>query len=333
MASSYCMATNVDRFVRERETSWAELAGLIASAKRRPEKLGAERVLRMGELYRSASADLATARRSLKGDPVVARLETLVGQGRNLVYDTEARRDGVVAFFTTTYWQRVRSRPGLLAVAAALLFVPSVLAAFWAAHDPGAALGVVPDMFRGINDGSRTTKSAGFSSGTAAAFSSEIMTNNIKVTFMAFAGGITFGVATVGVLLFNGLLLGAVGGLSLHNGHGEAFVTLVIAHGVLELSCIVVAGAAGLRLASALVSPGRRKRSTALATNAREAVELVLGTAPWLVVAGLIEGFVTPAGFGFAVNATVGVLVGGLYWTLVVVRGRPTPTDVPALSD
>jgi uncharacterized membrane protein SpoIIM required for sporulation len=326
------MATNVDRFIRERETSWTELAGLIAQAGRRPEKLGAERVLRLGDLYRSAAADLATARRSLKGDPVVTRLETLVGQGRNLVYDTEARRDGVVAFFTTTYWQRIRSRPGLLALAAALLFVPGVLAAFWAAHDPGAALGVVPDMFRGINDGSRTTKSAGMSSGTASAFASQIMTNNIKVTFGAFAGGITFGVATVGLLLFNGLLLGAVGGLSLHNGHGTAFVTLVIAHGVLELSCIVVAGAAGLRLASALVAPGRRKRSVALATNAREAVELVLGTAPWLVVAGTLEAFVTPAGFGLAVNAIVGLLVGGLFWTLVVVGGRPA-TAALEISD
>ncbi|MBA2609577.1 MAG: stage II sporulation protein M [Actinobacteria bacterium] len=326
------MATNVDRFIRDRETSWTELDRLIAQAKRRPEKLGAERVLRLGELYRSAAADLATARRSLKGDPVVSRLESLVGRGRNLVYDTEARRDGVVAFFTTTYWQRIRSRPGLLAIAAALLFVPSVLAAFWAVHDPGAALGVVPDMFRGIDDGSRTTGSAGLSSGSAAAFASSIMTNNIKVTFMAFAGGITFGVATVGVLIFNGLLLGAVGGLSLHNGYGESFVTLVVAHGVLELSCIVVAGAAGLRLASALVSPGRRKRSVALASNAREAVELVLGTAPWLVVAGVIEAFVTPGGYGLLVNSVVGLAVGGFYWALVVVRGRPSRAVTAALE-
>jgi len=326
------MPTNVDRFIRERETAWTELDRLIEQAKRRPERLGADRVLRLGELYRSAAADLATARRSLAGEPVVARLESLVGQGRNLVYDTEARRDGVLGFFATTYWQRIRSRPGLLAISAALLFVPGVLAAFWAAHDPGAALGVVPEMFRGINDGSRTTDSAGLSSGTASAFASSIMTNNIKVTFSAFAGGITFGVATIGVLIFNGLLLGAVGGLSLHNGHGEAFVTLVVAHGVLELSCIVVAGAAGLRLASALVSPGRRKRSAALATQAREAVELVLGTAPWLVLAAIVEAFITPAGTGLAINMAVGLLIGGLFWTLVMVRGRPASPPTGALG-
>ncbi|MEY2397579.1 MAG: hypothetical protein QOJ00_753 [Actinomycetota bacterium] len=323
---------NVDRFIREHEASWAELSDLIGDAKRRPERLGAERVLRLGELYRATAADLATARRSWKGEPVVTRLETLVGQGRNLVYDTEARRDGVRAFFATTYWQRVYARRGLLALSAALLFIPALLAAFWAVHDPGAALGVVPEMFRGINDGSRSTGSAGLSSGTSAAFSSSIMTNNIKVTFGAFAGGITFGIGTIGLLIFNGVLLGAVGGLSVHNGHGQAFVALVVAHGVLELSCILVAGAAGLRVAAALVAPGRRKRAFALGEQAREAVELVLGTAPWLVVAGTIEGFITPAGYGLAVNTTVGLLVGGLFWTLVVVRGRP-PTAARALSD
>jgi uncharacterized membrane protein SpoIIM required for sporulation len=127
------------------------------------------------------------------------------------------------------------------------------------------------------------------------------------------------------------VLLGAVGGLSLHNGHGSAFVTLVVAHGVLELSCIVVAGAAGLRVGQALVSPGRRTRGTALMKEARAAIELVIGTAPWLVVAGLIEGFITPAGYGLGVNLAVGLIVGGTYWLLVVVRGRPVTTE-PSLS-
>jgi uncharacterized membrane protein SpoIIM required for sporulation len=155
------------------------------------------------------------------------------------------------------------------------------------------------------------------------------MTNNIRVTVMAFAGGITFGVGTIAVLIFNGVLLGAVGGLSFHASRGHDFVTLVVAHGVLELSCIVVAGAAGLRMAAALVAPGRTPRAAALGRGAREAVEVVLGTAPWLVLAGLIEGFITPAGFGLAVNATVGVIVGGGYWLLVWRRGAraaPVPS-------
>jgi uncharacterized membrane protein SpoIIM required for sporulation len=318
------MPTNVDRFVAEREQNWAELESLLAEAKRRPEKLGATRVLRLGELYRSAVGDLGQARRGLKGEPVVARLESLVARARNAVYDTEARRESIWAFFSTGYWRRVRSSPGPLLLAAALLFVPVVLTFLWAGHDPAAALGVVPGAFRGIEDGSRTTKSAGLSAGEASVFASQIMTNNIRVTFVAFAGGLTFGVGTVASLIYNGVLLGAVGGLATHAGRGNAFVTLVIAHGVLELSCIVEAGAAGHPVGRALITPGRKSRPTAVVAEARHAVELVLGTAPWLVVAGVTESFVTPAGHGLAVNATIGLLIGGTYWALVVWRGRPT---------
>ena len=317
------MATNVDRFVREREPRWAELEGLIAAAKQRPEKLGATRVLRLGELYRAAVGDLAQARRALPGESVVGRLESLVGRSRTLVYDTEARRESVLEFFTVGYWRRLRSDPRTLLISAALLFVPAALAFVWAARDPAAAVGVVPEAFRGIGDGSRSSRSAGLSGGESSAFASQIMTNNIRVTFLAFASGITFGVGTVFVLVFNGMLLGAVGGLSFHAGRGDAFVTLVVAHGVLELSCIVVAGASGLRIARALIAPGRLTRAVALGGAARQAVELVLGTAPWLVLAGLIEGFITPAGWGLVPNATVGIVVGGVYWLLFALRARP----------
>jgi uncharacterized membrane protein SpoIIM required for sporulation len=324
------MATNVDRFVREREERWTELEGLIGAAKSKPERLGPELVLRLGELYRAAVGDLANARRTLRGEPAVARLESLVARARSLVYDSEARRESIREFFTTGYWRRLWSRPGTLAVSAAVMFVPAVLAFVWAARDPAAALGVVPQAFRGIGDGSRTAKSAGLTTGDSSRFATEIMTNNIRVTVLAFAGGITFGVGTIAVLIFNGVLLGAVGGLSFHAARGHDFVTLVVAHGVLELSCITVAGAAGLRMASALVAPGRSTRAVALARGAREAVELVLGTAPWLVVAGLIEGFITPAGFGLAVNATVGVVVGGTFWFLVWRRGPARAAPEPS---
>ena len=86
----------------------------------------------------------------------------------------------------------------------------------------------------------------------------EIFTNNIQVAFLAFAGGILFGLGTLYVLIQNGIMLGAVAGLAIGAGNGRPFFELVLAHGVLELSCIAVAGAAGLRLASAIVDPGTR---------------------------------------------------------------------------
>jgi len=312
---------NVDRFTREHEAEWEELEQLVTAAKTRPERLGAASVRRMGTLYRRAAADLATARRGLPGEPVVARLESLVGRARNLVYDADPRRESIVQFFATGYWRRVRERPRLLLLAALLMAVPAVLAFVWAGHDPGGASGLVPSVFRSAGEPHRSGHNLGVSGGDSAALASQIMTNNIRVTLTAFAGGITAGAATVVILLYNGVLLGVVGALATHAGSGSRFVELVVAHGVLELSCIAVGGMAGLRLATAVVAPGRAPRSVAIAAEARRTVELALGTAPWLVVAGLTEGFITPAGYGLVTNTIIGVSLGALFWGLVIWRG------------
>ncbi|HET9730534.1 MAG TPA: stage II sporulation protein M, partial [Acidimicrobiia bacterium] len=133
------------------------------------------------------------------------------------------------------------------------------------------------------------------------------------------------------VLLTNGVLLGVVAGLAVGSGNGRAFFALTVAHGVLELSCIAVAGLAGLRIAAAIIDPGYRPRGEALRAEARAAVEIVLGTAAWLVVAGLIEGFLTPAGTGLTTVLIVGFSVGALYWGLVLTRGgRRSVTTAPA---
>jgi uncharacterized membrane protein SpoIIM required for sporulation len=102
----------------------------------------------------------------------------------------------------------------------------------------------------------------------------------------------------------------------------------VIPHGVLELSLIVVTAAAGMRMGWALVDPGRRTRSRALADEARLAVLIVLGSVPWFVLAGLVEGFLTPQQPGLLVAIVVGCGLAAAYWGLVVWRGRrpPMPT-------
>jgi uncharacterized membrane protein SpoIIM required for sporulation len=100
----------------------------------------------------------------------------------------------------------------------------------------------------------------------------------------------------------------------------------VVAHGVLELSCIVVAGAAGLSLGWALVEPGTRTRRASVGRAARASIQIALGTAPWLVLAGLVEGFVTPGGYGLAAVTIVGFALGAVYWALVIWRGRELAT-------
>ena len=308
----------VDRFLSERGTEWSELEALLAQAGGRPERLGPQGVLRLGSLYRAAAADLAIARRHLPGDPVVARLERIVAGGRQAVYADEAARASPIRFLTTEYWRLVAQRRTAVLIAAALLFGPAVLAALWAVSDPGAALGLVPEEFRGAVEPVGDT---GMSATESAAFSSEVLTNNIQVTFLAFALGLVAALGTAFVLVYNGLILGVIAGGAIDAGNGVDFVEFVFAHGVIELSCIVVAAAAGTRMGWALIDPGPRTRASALGSEARDAVAIVLGTAPWLVVAGFIEGFVTRAGFGLAPGIVLGLAVGGAFWALVVLRG------------
>ena len=309
----------LDRFIAARQEAWSELEALVAQAGTRPERLGVKGVLRLGALYRRAAADLSLARTAFPGDPVERRLEKLVLRSRQLVYG-DAPRARVLAFFATGYWQRVMERPVPLLAAAALLFVPMALAAVWALDDPHAAMGVVPAEFAGAaepGDGPGV-----LSPSEQAGLASEIFTNNIQVSLLAIAGGVLLGLGTALVLVYNGTFIGALGGLAGGAGHSEPFFTLVVPHGVLELSCIVVTAAAGLRLGWALVEPGPRSRLESARREARPAMAMVLGTIPWFVLAGLVEGFVTGSLPGLGAAIFVGVALGAVYWTLLLWRGR-----------
>ena len=301
----------------------------MREASRRPERLGAERVLRLGALYRAAAADLATARRRFPHDPAVARLESLVGSARHLVYDTRTRRRSLVRFFVRDYWRLVAERPRPLLLSFGLLFGAAALGALWATRDPGAATGVIPEEFRAaLQPGHPWTD---MSAGEQAQFTTAVFTNNIEVTLIAFAGGLTCGIVTAAGLLYNGLLLGVIGALMVSAGNGAGFLDLVTAHGVLELSCLIVGGAAGLRLGWSIVDPGRGTRRASLQREARRAVLLAVGTAPWLVVAGITEGNrARLAESGLTAVIVVGVTLGVVYWGLVLRNGRSTsPADTP----
>jgi uncharacterized membrane protein SpoIIM required for sporulation len=311
----------LDHFLRDRGPAWTELEELVRAAGRRAQRLGPERLLRLGALYRAAAADLALARRRYPGDPAVRRLEELVGRARHLVYAAPQRRFSPLRFLATGYWRLVTERPVALAASALLLFGPALLAGGWALDDPGAAGGLVPEEYLSVTEPRTAGTDLGFSPTEEAGFSAEIFVNNIRVTLVAFAGGIAGGLVTAAILIFNGVLLGAVAGLAWEAGNGGPFVELVSAHGVLELSCIVVGGAAGLRLGWALIEPGRLPRGTSLRREARRTVLIALGTAPWLVLAGLVEGFLTPSGLGVGTALAIGFAIGAVYWTVLLWRG------------
>jgi uncharacterized membrane protein SpoIIM required for sporulation len=211
-----------------------------------------------------------------------------------------------------------------------------VLSSAWAVRDPGAAPGLVPAQFRTVVD--RDRADFGLTADQKAQASSAIFTNNIRVAFLAFATGIAAAIGSAVVLVYQGVTLGTVFGLTIDAGNGRALFEFAFPHGVLELSCIVVAGAAGMRMGWALVAPGLRRRRDALVAEARPAAEMALGTAVCLVVAGIVEGSLSTSGIGLVPAIVFGVALGGTFWAMVLWRGRPprpaaaTGERVPSLA-
>ncbi|HMS87571.1 MAG TPA: stage II sporulation protein M [Acidimicrobiales bacterium] len=328
------MTELLSEFVSTRRDGWDRLDALVQRAGGRVHRLTPAEVRELGAGYRRLVADLAYARRRFVADPVTARLETLARDARPLVYGSVTERESVAHFATTGFWRRVAERPVFLVVSALLLFAPMGALALWAHGHPEEAARVaqVSDLSAGVGEGEGggmrdpdTDKVT--ETGTNAGFSAAIFTNNARVALVAYAGGLTGGAITVVSLVFNGLLVGLIAGLAVQAGSGEAFWRLVVPHGVLELSLIVVAGAAGLRTGWALVHPGHRTRVEALAVEGRAGVEMALGAALLLVPTGLVEGFVTPRGLSLWSALAVGVALGAVFWALVWWRGRPAPAS------
>jgi uncharacterized membrane protein SpoIIM required for sporulation len=204
----------------------------------------------------------------------------------------------------------VRRYGRLVLFAALLLFGGVALGYLFAYINYPLARLFIPDALRdGVGDTiEQGAEARSLMASIAPALSAGITANNIQVALMAFAGGMTFGVLTVYAMVYNGLLIGALAGVFAKAGESVPFWSLIIPHGALELPAIILAGASGLLLARALVSPGDVPRTTALTRVAPDAVKLVLGTIPLFIVAGIIEGFLTPA----EVDPVVKLIFGGL---------------------
>ncbi|MEX1270865.1 MAG: stage II sporulation protein M [Acidimicrobiia bacterium] len=311
-------------FIETGEPRWSEIRRLLERRK----KLEPDEVLELASLYRAATADLAFARRRFPTDPATVSLERLVADARSAVYAGSGRRQGVVGFFRDTYWALIFERRRALALAAFLLFVPGVAGALWAAMDPESLVGVLPGEFLWVTSAESTDQ--GYGAAGLVGFSTYVLTNNIRVTLIAFALGITYGIGTGWILAQNGVILGALTGLAVSAGNGRVFVAAVIAHGILEISCIIVGGASGLSLGRAILRPGSSTRRDSLGAEAVVAVQLVLGTACWLILAGFVEGFASRTGLSWVPTTVMGVALGGVFWFLVWTRGRRVSDQIRA---
>jgi uncharacterized membrane protein SpoIIM required for sporulation len=315
---------DIDRFITRNQGSWLRLEQLTAMAG--SARFGPAEVDELVQLYQRASTHLSHARTQRADPALVARLTRLVADARSVLYGTRSRSlTGLLRFFTTSFPAAVWHARRFVAVSALLVFVPALLMGAWLARSDEALEASAPDALREAYV--EEDFEAYYSSEPASQFATEVTVNNIQVGFLAFASGILVCVVTAFILVTNGANLGQAAGLFAAVGENAKFYGLILPHGLLELSAIVVAGAAGLAVGWSIVDPGDRTRTTALAEQGRRSAVIALGLALAFVVAGTIEAFVTPSGLPTSMRVAIGVAACAAFWTYVLVLGRRAATE------
>jgi uncharacterized membrane protein SpoIIM required for sporulation len=311
-----------EEFVALRREDWNRLEDLLARAgASHLNALAPAQVLTLAALYRRATADLARAQRDWPGEPVHSYLNGLVSRGHGVVY----RRGGGVwrrirEFYTELLPRTFREAWPYLVASAALLFVPAMVSFFAVLANPDSAGAIAsPELIDRVRHHQLWTN---IPPDLRVVYGGLIMANNIWVVMLAFGFGVVFGLPVIYVLITNGISLGGLFGLTAAYGLAGSLFDFVIAHGVLELSVIVAVGGASLMMGWALVSPGNRKRVDALVDATRRAFILVIGLAPLLVIAGTIEGNISPSNAPFTVKVTIGLTTGLLYYSYLLFVGR-----------
>jgi uncharacterized membrane protein SpoIIM required for sporulation len=284
------------RWIEKRKAYWLRLESLLdQSSKSGFRRLGRSELQELGLLYRQIAADLAALREDPGSVHFARYLNQLLARAHNIIYSAhKTSPKAAVRFFRSTYPQVFRRNLSYVLAGFVLFAVAAGVGAFLTGQDPDFKLRVLgPAMVETIEKREMWTHSI---VGIKPLASSAIMTNNLSVGFLTFALGITGGIGTMYMLIFNGLMLGVIGMACHLSGMSLKLWEFVAAHGVLELPAIFIAGGAGLRIAAGLLFPGYLPRKESLVRAGAEAVRLLLGSIPILVIAGIIEAFVSPTG-------------------------------------
>lgn len=327
-------------FVHKRSGVWERLELLMARMERRGlRRLDSAELFELGKLYRWATSDLAYSRGRQYDADLQLYLNRLVARAHAVIYGAtaEAGWTRIARFFAQTFPAEFRTSWPYVAACAALTIGWAVIAYAIVSANPANAYALLPDSIvpphisKSLHD-----SNFAFDPHFSAAMSAFIITNNIKVAIFAFAAGIvTLGIFTIYEITLNGLMLGALAALFTRAGFGADFWATISPHGVIELTAIQIAGAAGLLIAAGVLNPGRLRRRDAIAQSGRRAGILIAGVVGMLCVAGIIEGFFSPLRFPIGVRAAVGAFtaLGLVLYFSCAGRSRATTSRVVSPAD
>ena len=311
-------------FEQQYGPQWEELRVLLDDLDRpkRQRQLDSDARGRLPLLYRQLCNQYALSRSRRYSPALEAQLHDLVLRGHRRLY----RRGGagmwrLLDFIGAGFPRALRRNNRYFWFATMLFLAPALLLGGLCYLQPELIYSVLDEQqvsaLEGMYDplNHRPGRSPGRDSETDFVMFGYYIANNIGIGFRTFAGGILLGLGTVVLLVFNGVVLGGVAGHLTRIGYQDTFWSFVSGHGALELTAIVICGAAGLILARAVVVPGQRTRLEALKDHAVDALQLVLGAAFMLLLAAFVEAFWSSSGVAYSVKysvaATLWLLVAG----------------------
>ncbi|MFG1942047.1 stage II sporulation protein M [Nonomuraea sp. NPDC048826] len=313
---------DIDAFVSAHRPTWDRLDHLV---RHRASLTGAE-VDELVDLYQRVSTHLSIVRSSSADAMLAGRLSALVAKARSAV--TGARSPAwreVVRFFTVSFpVVAYRTRWWWLATTVAFVAVAWVLGA-WVAGDPQVQATIASE--EEITELVEHEFADYYSENPAASFASRVWINNAWVSLQVIAYAVVLGLPIPYVLWSNAANVGIAGGLMASRDKLDIFFGLITPHGLLELTAVFLAAAAGMRLGWTVIAPGPRRRVEVLAEQGRAVMAVALGLVVVLFVSGLIEAFVTPSGLPTAARVGIGVLAEVVFLAYVVVFGRRAARD------
>ena len=312
-----------NQWLQKRRPYWDRLSWLLnQAAAGGVGRLSRAELRETALLYRQAASDLSTLRQDTTARAYAELVNQLLARAHHIIYSS--RRKGflkIFYFLRDDYPVLVQRRFRYVLLSLIILLAGGALGSVLTLARPQFMRHMLgPQMVDTIEHHKMWTDSI---VGLEPAASSAIMTNNITVCFMAFAGGIVFGLGPIWSMFFNGLLLGVIGVACQQHGMSVDLWSFVAPHGSLELPSIVLSGAAGLRLGRGVVFPGLYRWRDSIALSGVEATRMVAGIIPLLVIAGTLEGFFSPS----AAHPWLKFTVGGLLFTLLLMwLFRPVTT-------